>query len=435
MSWERTIGAIWPGWCSSSSLDQVQDETSTFPCSRVRNDVSTVVKRVQLTWKYRNSIFPPSSTCQSSMITSSSHPHLIRFSLETKALRERWDFPLPVSVDFSRSGIKRIMDHYPDFCVIRSSLSNFRFKMIGIHTTGSLWIIIIIPPIDYSHPSCWEVRKWTLGLGVTHTLLNHNSFEFWSPKSGIMPEFLPPLRSSLDDGDGDDGDAPSLTPLPLCSHFLWYWDAHLARALTGSIKNSRSSIHNYSLPTRFSSFLIACLLGPENFVTPIRIKFTGFWQRFLVSDSTASFDWIDPTGRILYDIPCRVCQDNSSGKHYGIFACDGCAGFFKVWDTAVPWLSLSEKLCIFIKIYRNVCIFWYLQRSIRRNRQYVCRAKSEGRCTVDKTHRNQCRACRLRKCSEAGMNKDGKCTFYLTVTNLSVYDNKGIYESGVVGAA
>ncbi|KAF4526609.1 hypothetical protein B566_EDAN006424 [Ephemera danica] len=80
------------------------------------------------------------------------------------------------------------------------------------------------------------------------------------------------------------------------------------------------------------------------------------------------------TGRILYDIPCKVCQDHSSGKHYGIFACDGCAGFFK--------------------------------RSIRRNRQYVCKAKSEGSCVVDKTHRNQCRACRLRKCLDAGMNKD-----------------------------
>ncbi|XP_075210920.1 nuclear receptor subfamily 2 group E member tailless [Lycorma delicatula] len=78
--------------------------------------------------------------------------------------------------------------------------------------------------------------------------------------------------------------------------------------------------------------------------------------------------------RILYDIPCKVCQDHSSGKHYGIFACDGCAGFFK--------------------------------RSIRRNRQYVCKAKCEGTCIVDKTHRNQCRACRLRKCVQAGMNKD-----------------------------
>ncbi|KAG8256963.1 hypothetical protein J6590_059195 [Homalodisca vitripennis] len=45
-------------------------------------------------------------------------------------------------------------------------------------------------------------------------------------------------------------------------------------------------------------------------------------------------------------------------------------------------------------------------RSIRRNRQYVCKAKCEGSCVVDKTHRNQCRACRLRKCIQAGMNKD-----------------------------
>ncbi|KAF5305464.1 hypothetical protein FQA39_LY01555 [Lamprigera yunnana] len=79
------------------------------------------------------------------------------------------------------------------------------------------------------------------------------------------------------------------------------------------------------------------------------------------------------SSRIL-DIPCKVCGDNSSGKHYNIFACDGCAGFFK--------------------------------RSIRKNRQYVCKAKASGTCIVDKTHRNQCRACRLLKCQEAGMNKD-----------------------------
>ncbi|XP_050436634.1 nuclear receptor subfamily 2 group E member 1-like [Adelges cooleyi] len=89
-----------------------------------------------------------------------------------------------------------------------------------------------------------------------------------------------------------------------------------------------------------------------------------------VSNSTTK-----PTNsRILYDIPCKVCKDFSSGKHYGIYACDGCAGFFK--------------------------------RSIRRNRQYICKSKSEGACPVDKTHRNQCRACRLRKCMMAGMNKD-----------------------------
>ncbi|CAD7091406.1 unnamed protein product [Hermetia illucens] len=80
-----------------------------------------------------------------------------------------------------------------------------------------------------------------------------------------------------------------------------------------------------------------------------------------------------PAKNRILDIPCVVCRDYSSGKHYGIYACDGCAGFFK--------------------------------RSIRQDRQYICKLGNPGRCVVDKTHRNQCRACRLRKCFEVGMNQ------------------------------
>ncbi|CBY14538.1 unnamed protein product [Oikopleura dioica] len=70
-------------------------------------------------------------------------------------------------------------------------------------------------------------------------------------------------------------------------------------------------------------------------------------------------------GRIL-EFPCRVCGDNSSGKHYGVYACDGCSGFFK--------------------------------RSIRKGRSYVCKGIIQGQCPIDKAHRNQCRACRLEHC-------------------------------------
>ncbi|GFV39173.1 photoreceptor-specific nuclear receptor [Trichonephila clavipes] len=78
-------------------------------------------------------------------------------------------------------------------------------------------------------------------------------------------------------------------------------------------------------------------------------------------------------GRVRSGMRCVVCGDISSGKHYGVLACNGCSGFFK--------------------------------RSVRRKLVYRCQAAS-GECLVDKAHRNQCQACRLRKCLDCGMNKD-----------------------------
>jgi hypothetical protein len=77
--------------------------------------------------------------------------------------------------------------------------------------------------------------------------------------------------------------------------------------------------------------------------------------------------------------------------------------------------------CLLLRFYveifsfnckKIIFFFWircagFFKRSIRRNRQYVCKNHGLGNCPVDKTHRNQCRSCRLTRCLEAGMNKEG----------------------------
>ncbi|ENN75215.1 hypothetical protein YQE_08225, partial [Dendroctonus ponderosae] len=73
---------------------------------------------------------------------------------------------------------------------------------------------------------------------------------------------------------------------------------------------------------------------------------------------------------------CKVCGDKASGKHYGVSSCDGCRGFFK----------------------RSI------RRYIFRNLEYVC--KESGRCVVDVTRRNQCQACRFKKCLQVNMKRD-----------------------------
>uniref|UniRef100_A0A7N8YMJ4 Retinoic acid receptor, alpha b n=1 Tax=Mastacembelus armatus TaxID=205130 RepID=A0A7N8YMJ4_9TELE len=70
--------------------------------------------------------------------------------------------------------------------------------------------------------------------------------------------------------------------------------------------------------------------------------------------------------------PCFVCQDKSSGYHYGVSACEGCKGFFR--------------------------------RSIQKNMVYTCHRDKV--CVINKVTRNRCQSCRLQKCLDVGMSKE-----------------------------
>ncbi|KAF6034092.1 nr2f5 [Bugula neritina] len=102
-----------------------------------------------------------------------------------------------------------------------------------------------------------------------------------------------------------------------------------------------------------------CNVG-ENAITPLE------------EDSEAKVGSTATDGIAL--VPCVVCGDKSSGKHYGQLTCEGCKSFFK--------------------------------RSVRRNLTYTCRGSRD--CAVDPQHRNQCQYCRLRKCLKAGMKREAR---------------------------
>uniref|UniRef100_A0A673K5G7 Retinoic acid receptor RXR n=1 Tax=Sinocyclocheilus rhinocerous TaxID=307959 RepID=A0A673K5G7_9TELE len=68
---------------------------------------------------------------------------------------------------------------------------------------------------------------------------------------------------------------------------------------------------------------------------------------------------------------CAICGDRSSGKHYGVYSCEGCKGFFK--------------------------------RTIRKDLTYTCRDCKE--CLIDKRQRNRCQYCRYQKCLAMGMKR------------------------------
>jgi len=69
---------------------------------------------------------------------------------------------------------------------------------------------------------------------------------------------------------------------------------------------------------------------------------------------------------------CQVCGDRASGKHYGLYSCEGCKGFFK--------------------------------RTVRKELTYSCRDNKQ--CVIDKRQRNRCQYCRYQKCLRMGMKRE-----------------------------
>uniref|UniRef100_A0A8R1DXZ6 Nuclear receptor domain-containing protein n=1 Tax=Caenorhabditis japonica TaxID=281687 RepID=A0A8R1DXZ6_CAEJA len=72
-------------------------------------------------------------------------------------------------------------------------------------------------------------------------------------------------------------------------------------------------------------------------------------------------------------ILCQVCSDKASGFHYGVFACEGCKGFFR--------------------------------RSIQQKISYRACTRTED-CLILRNNRNRCQCCRLKKCLAVGMSRD-----------------------------
>merc|ERR1719447_2612038 len=69
---------------------------------------------------------------------------------------------------------------------------------------------------------------------------------------------------------------------------------------------------------------------------------------------------------------CQVCGDRASGKHYGLYSCEGCKGFFK--------------------------------RTVRKELTYACR--EDKMCLIDKRQRNRCQYCRYRKCLHTSLKRE-----------------------------
>lgn len=79
-------------------------------------------------------------------------------------------------------------------------------------------------------------------------------------------------------------------------------------------------------------------------------------------------------GNVSRKLPIFSFFFSLTGKHYGVYSCEGCKGFFK--------------------------------RTVRKDLTYTCRDNKD--CLIDKRQRNRCQYCRYQKCLAMGMKREGK---------------------------
>lgn len=94
-----------------------------------------------------------------------------------------------------------------------------------------------------------------------------------------------------------------------------------------------------------------------------------------------------PSGMINPQSACKVCSDVASGNHFGVLSCEACKSFFR--------------------------------RSVRAGARYACRGSRN--CSVEKHTRNRCQYCRLQKCLQTGMRKEGEFSMTLTIVHTCNY--------------
>jgi hypothetical protein len=95
-----------------------------------------------------------------------------------------------------------------------------------------------------------------------------------------------------------------------------------------------------------------------------------------------------------------VCSDRASGFHYGVLACEGCKGFFK--RVCKEKFKNSNEADL---VNNQRTEFSDYSTSFNNNNKRQC--VFGGNCEINVRTRNRCQYCRIQKCIDLGMSKDG----------------------------